>query len=336
MVHIAEFRAKWQFYKPRACKISTHFAEFHEGAKITQDVVAARIPKDVASRIPASGGENVAGAAFGNWLATESVPDNRVRQWQDLTGLPIDTWTDPLQSFERALRQKTGEILGWSDLVQVQAKRGRLRVRPQDRNVQQNAGASPVRFTPDAFDPDERPVDLQLVWPGCIADVVVPTRESREDEDRRAWLLADYGDRVFMLDPSKPAAGAASSSRIDKRCWRPHQRGGRNEGYVVLPRAAPGHVWIPPSAHLGTRFEVIVLTLNLTPQPDEIRGLFDALERGWLVDIRDIPAEDYQKTVRATLEEAAALIEGHDVRQSIYAQACEIVDRATAMEAGRT
>jgi hypothetical protein len=99
----------------------------------------------------------------------------------------------------------------------------------------------------------------------------------------------------------------------------------------VLPRGTPGHVWIPRDTRVGTRFEVVALTLNLTKQPDDIRGLFDALEQRWLVDVREFAAETYQKMVRATLEEAATLVGGHDIVQRLDAQACEIVDRATAI-----
>jgi len=115
-----------------------------------------------------------------------------------------------------------------------------------------------------------------------------------DDEDRRAWLAADYGDRVFMLDPAKAKNGQTSSSRISRSCWRTDRREATSSF-----RACAGHVWIPPGAKLGTQFDVIVLTLNLTPEPEEIRTPFDALERRWLVTER----EEYQKTVRASLEE---------------------------------
>jgi hypothetical protein len=328
MVDISDFRAKWDFYKPRAHRISPYFAEFGEGARLTQDVVAARIPKSVSDPILATDGASIAGAAFGNWLASGTVPDNRVSQWQELTGLSISIWRDPLSSFERALRQKTGEVWSWSALVQERVSRGPLRVRPRDREPLQQADGSSLKFTPDGYDPDARPVDIALVWPGCIAHIVLPTRASRDGEDRRVWLLADYGDRVFMLDPAKPPQGKPSPSQIDQRCWRPDRR----EGHVVLPRVAPGYVSIPQSAKPGTRFEVIALTLNLSSQPDEIRSLFDAIERRLLVDIRELALADYQKLVRAALEEAAALVGGHDVAQVVHAQACEIVDRATAIE----
>jgi hypothetical protein len=210
--------------------------------RITQDDVAARIPKNAAELVPATDGANIAGAAFGNWLAlaSEVVPDNRVRQWQDLPGLPISVWSDPLQSFERALRQKAGEVLGWSGLVQARAVRGSLRVRPRDDETRQNVDGSSLRFNLYGFDPDARPADIAFVWPGCIADIVLPTRASQDDEDRRVWLLSDYGERVFMLDPAKSREGKPCSSRIDKHCWRADRR----EGHVVLPRGTPGHVWI--------------------------------------------------------------------------------------------
>ena len=323
MPHISEFRAKWELYKPRAHKISAHFSEF-EGRKPTQDDVAARLPKDAARKVPATEGANIAGAAFGDWLAKDNVPDNRIGQWQDLTGLLIDIWKAPLQSFERAVRQKTGETLGWSGLVQTRALRGPLRISARDREIASPSNEPQLRFTTDGYDPDERLVDVRLVWPGCIAQIMAPSREPRDDEDRRAWLAADYGDRVFMLDPAKAKNGQTSSSRISRSCWRTDRR----EGHIVLPRLAPGHVWIPPGAKLGTQFDVIVLTLNLTPEPEEIRTPFDALERRWLVDPS---AEEYQKTVRASLEEAAALIDAHDIGHVIYAQKCEVVDRATAL-----
>jgi len=325
MPHVSEFRAKWEFYKPRACKISALFAEF-EGQRLTQDDVAARIPKDAAKKVPATGGANIAGAAFGDWLAKDNVPDNRAQQWWDLTGLSIDIWKTPLSSFERAVRQKTGETLGWFGLVQSRASRGPLRIKAQDREIASPSNEPQMRFVTDGYDPDERPIDVQLVWPGCIAQIFAPCRKPSDDEDRRAWLLADYGERVFMLDPAKSKNGQVSSSRIDKSCWRLDRR----EGHIVLPRAAPGHVWIPPSAKLGTQFDVVVLMLNLTPQPNEIRAPLGAIEAGWLMD----PSEgSYQKTVRASLEVAAALIDGHDIGHVIYAQKCEVVDRATALGA---
>jgi len=325
MPHVSKFRAKWEFYKPRACKISAHFLEF-EGQKLTQDNVAARIPKDAAKKVPATDGANIASAAFGDWLAKDNVPDNRIQQWQDLTGLPIDTWKTPLSSFERAVRQRTGETLGWPGLVQARALRGPLRVRARDREIASASSEPQMRFMTDGYDPDERPVDVQLVWPGCIAQILAPCREPRDDEDRRAWLLADYGERVFMLDPAKSKNGQTSSSRIVRSCWRSDRR----EGHIVFPRAAPGYLWIPPSAKLGTRFDVIVLTLKLPPRVDEIRAPFDALEQRWLMD----PSEgDYQKTVRASLEEAAALIDGHEIGHVVYAQTCEVVDRAKVMGA---
>jgi hypothetical protein len=89
-------------------------------------------------------------------------------------------------------------------------------LRARDREAQQRG----IRFAQDEYDPDEREIDVQFVWPGCIADIVLPSRASRDGEDRRASLLADYGDRVFMLDPAKPGNGEASSSRIAERCWR--------------------------------------------------------------------------------------------------------------------
>jgi hypothetical protein len=137
--------------------------------RITQDDVAARIPKNAAELVPATDGANIAGAAFGNWLAlaSEVVPDNRVRQWQDLPGLPISVWSDPLQSFERALRQKAGEVLGWSGLVQARAVRGSLRVRPRDDETRQNVDGSSLRFNLYGFDPDARPADMRSSGPAA-------------------------------------------------------------------------------------------------------------------------------------------------------------------------
>jgi hypothetical protein len=324
---IADFRAKWDFYKTRAHGISPYFTAYREGARLTQDVVAARIPRSVDDPILATDDDHIAGAAFGNWLASGILPDTRVSQWQDLTGLPISIWSDPLPSFERALRQKIGEVRSWSALVQ-EPRRGPLRVRPRDRESSQQAGGSSLKFTPDGYDPDARPIDIQFVWPGCIAQIILPTRASRDTEDRRVWLLADYGDRIFVLDPAKPPQGKPSSTQIDRRCWRAD----RGEGHVVLPRVAPGYVSIPPSAKPGTRFEVIALTLNLSAKSGEIAGLFDAIERRLMVDIRELAPADYQKLVRAALEEAAALVGGHEVGQAVHAQACEIVGRTTAIE----
>lgn len=330
MVRIVGFREKWDAYKPRAHLISPHFQEFGEHRRITQDDVAARIPKDTHAAVPATCGNGIAGAAFGAWLANEAIPDERVKQWEALTRVPVAVWGVDLAGLERTLRQRTGEILGWAGLVK-EARRGRIQIRLRDRPQDAADQQAGYKFNQYGFDPDAAPVDVRLVWPGCIANIAVPAPMPRDEpEDRRAWLLADYGDRVFVLDPGRPTGGPASSSRIGRSAWHADRR----EGHIVLPQVAPGYVWLPPSTPLGTRFEAIVLTLNLNSQAEAIRLLFDDLERRLLVDLRETPPEAYQRTVQAVLEEAAALIEGHDVGYVLYTQACEVVDRSRALGAG--
>jgi hypothetical protein len=322
MVQITDFPKKWDFYKPRAHLFSLHF---REGERLTQDAVAARIPRHTNKKVPATDCETIAGAAVGNWLNKGELPDDRVKQWEELTGLLIAVWTLDFPGFERSLRQRTGEVLGWAGLVQQRATHGRLRVRPEDPPA-----ATEFRFVPADVDFGKSLPDVQLVWPGCIARIYLPMdRQPARDEDRRAWLMSDYqGKRIFMLDPAQPKTGPAPSSRLGEANWKPGSRG----GHVVLPRGMPGHVWLPEDMPLGTRFDVMLLTLALSEQPDEIRSLFDALERRWLVPPTEVASPGYQVAVRQTLEEATAQIEAQDIRHSLFIQRCEVADRMTAVE----
>ena len=307
---------------PAPISLSLHF---REGERLTQDAVAARIPRDTGKIIPATDTDTVTGAAVGNWLTKSDLPDDRAKQWEELTGVPIAVWKADVAGFERSLRQRTGEILGWAGLVQQRATHGRLRIRPEDPPATTNAH----RFVPADVDFGRDAPEVQLVWPGCIARIYLPLdRPPARDEDRRAWLIADYeGKRMFMLDPAQPKTGAAPSSRLGEATWKPGSRG----GHVVLPRGTPGHVWLPEDMPLGTRFDVLLLTLAMSEQPDEIRGLFDALERCWLVPPAEVATPGYQVAVRDALETATAQLEAQDIRHSLFIQHCEVVDRATAL-----
>jgi hypothetical protein len=326
MVQITNFSEKWDFYKSRAYQLSLHF---HVGERLTQDAVAARIPRDTGKIIPATGTDTVTGAAVGNWLTKSDLPDDRIKQWHELTGVPIAVWKADVAGFERSLRQRTGEILGWAGLVQQRATHGRLCIRPEDPPATTNGH----RFVPANVDFGRDGPEVQLVWPGCIARIYLPLdRPPARDEDRRAWLIADYeGKRMFMLDPAQPKTGSAPSSRLGEATWKPSSRG----GHIVLPRGAPGHVWLPEDMPLGTRFDVLLLTLALSDQPDDIRSLFDALERRWLVPPTEVATQAYQVAVRDALEAATAQLEAHDIRHSLFVQRCEVVDRNTAMEGRR-
>ncbi len=142
MVQITDFPQKWELYKPRAHRFSLHF---REGERLTQDAVAARIPRDTSKTIPATDSETIAGAAVGNWLNKGELPDDRVGQWEELTGLPIAVWTVDVAGFGRTLRQRTGDVLGWAGLVQQRATHGRLRIRPEDPPAPQARSGCPPR-----------------------------------------------------------------------------------------------------------------------------------------------------------------------------------------------
>ncbi len=133
---------------------------------------------------------------------------------------------------------------------------------------------------------------------------------------------------MFMLDPAQPKTGAAPSSRLGEATWKPGSRG----GHVVLPRGTRGHVWLPEDMPLGTRFDVLLLTLALSDQPDDIRSLFDALERRWLVPPAEVATPGYQVAVHDALEAATAQLETQDIRHSLFIQHCKVVDRNTATE----
>lgn len=324
MVQITDFPKKWECYKPRAHRLSLHF---REDERLTQDAVAARIPRDTSKKVPATDTETIAGAAVGNWLNKGELPDDRIRQWEELTGVPVAVWTVDVGGFERSLRQRTGQVLGWAGLVQQRATHGRLRVRPEDPP----AATGRLRFVPPDVDFGRDAPGVQLVWPGCIARIYLPMdRPPARDEDRRAWLMADYeGKRMFMLDPAQPKTGPAPSSRLGEATWKPGGRG----GHVVLPRGTPGHVWLPEDMPLGTRFDVLLLTLSLLEQPDTIRGLFDGLERRWLVPPAEVKTPGYQVAVREALEAATAQLDQQDIRHSLFIQRCEVVDRHLALGA---
>ena len=320
MVHIPDFRRKWDICRPRAHLISPHFPA---GERITLEKVATRIPRDPDSPIPAPECEAIHAEAFRQWLATDNLPEDRRRQWEELTRIPVDIWELDVAGFERTVRTRAGVVLGWEGLVQARATSGVIRVRAEDRSPT-------LRMLPEGIDPFGKPPPVQLVWPGCIARIYLRSPQPKpEDEDRRAWMLSDYGTAIYMLDPALPSDGSVTkpSSRIGRSSWRE----GPGGGYLLLPRGRPGYVWVAPSTPLGIRFDVLVLVLNFSSQPDEIRSLFDALEQHCLVDGKTMLTPGYQKTMRTTLNEAASLIDGHEIGCALHRQKCEVVARELAL-----
>ena len=327
MVRIPDFQNKWIFYKRRADRVSPYFAEFQDGRDIRQDDVAKRIPESPnAPLLQDDGGRDsrITGAAVGNWLRGV-LPDERIEQWKTLTGISISLWTGDNAGFERAVRRAAGEVLGWQGLVQERSTPGRIRIRVVDRQ-------SGNRFFVDGIEPAD-PQPIEMVWPECIARVEVPIPAPRNEvEDRRVWMLADYVNynrTINLLDPVLPPGGPTPSSRLDRAQWRP----GRGGGHVTLPRGEPGYVWIPPSIALGTLFDLLVLVTNFEGQPDEIRNLFEGIERKVLVNPKKIGLDCYQKILRSTLDDTATLLDDHDIRHTLYAQRCEVVSRGTALGA---
>jgi hypothetical protein len=63
----------------------------------------------------------------------------------------------------------------------------------------------------------------------------------------------------------------------------------------------------------GTRFDVLLLTLALSEQPDEIRSLFDVLERRGLVPPAEVATPAYQVAVRDALEAVTVQLDAHDI-----------------------
>ena len=245
MPRIPDGLDRWKFYKTRAHKFSPYFPE---GSNITYQSVAKLIPSDPQSALPATADENyITSAAVQSWLAN-ALPDDRTGQWEKLTEIEISLWTGDRDAFERGVRRKAGEVLGWQDLVEGRAVEGVIRVKVADRQ----AG---TRFVPEGAVPDKVP-SVQLVWPGCIAWIEVPTHPPpAEPQDRRAWMFADYGHDIYTLDPLLPDAGPGPSSRLDQSLW---QRDGRGGGHVVLlreetPGSPPGGYYTSLSADRARR-----------------------------------------------------------------------------------
>jgi hypothetical protein len=362
MVHIPDLPGRWAFYSRHARAISPYFRALPPEEGIDQAAIAKLVPFSAKLPLPAvtpterqkevaqaararpptkqddgapekrkrggdepeerkPPGEPISGQAVSIWFNTDALSDARSEQWEDLTRIPVEAWAGDRPVFERAVLLAAGQVLGWPGLVQGYAKRGKMRVRVTDRKVGD-------RFFKDGDGPVDLP-HVQKVWPECIAWIELPATAPKEEaDDRRAWLFADYGDRINLLDPKRsPRDGTVTSSRIDRVAWRADANG----GHVILPRGTPGHVWIPPGIKLGTKFEVIALTLNLTEE-EEVRPLIDGLEAQMLSDRRAIGEDQYQKLVRATLNEVGVLLTTHDtISCGLYCQKCEVVSREEAL-----
>jgi len=335
MARIPRFKLRWAYFKTRASQIVPQ--HFPEGKEITYDSVARWIPHDPSAPFPAvsdsaeldfqerpfRGSESkgpkvsptspITGAAFGLWIDRERIPTGRENHFVRLTGVAIGDWTAEQDAwFERAVRRAAQEVLNWNGLVTARATPGGLRVHVAD------PGTAMKLLPPGAVFAAESP-RVTLCWPTCIARIELPPALSAtEHDDRRAWMLADYeqGD-IFLLDPSRTPDSPVHSTRLGRTVW--------------LPRGHPGYCSLPPTTPLRTRFDVLVLILNLESQPDEIRAQFDGLEQQLPTDVSAIWSQGYQRTLRQRLDEAATLIDDHDIRVSLYRQTCEVTDRRTAL-----
>jgi hypothetical protein len=311
MVRIPRFRDKWAYFlhKYRAARISPEY--FSESEQVTYRSIAKLIPADPRGRFPASGDDDcspMTGTAFGLWISGEKIPDNRVGTFERLTSLPITVWSTDFETFTRAVRQASGELDGWNEFVESQAKLGLIKVHVSDRR---NA----ERFLPVGANISS--VNAVQVWPGCTARIELPGRIGhRECEDRRAWMVADYGQgAIYVLDPTRHPDGLMTPTRLGTDVW--------------LPRGRPGYVWLPDTIRVGTRFDVIVLVVNLHSQPDEIRALFDSLEQRLAADPQKVTSALHQKNVCRVLDEAVSIIQEYDVRQHLYRQTCKVGDQPT-------
>lgn len=206
MVYIPEFPKRWSAYRTEAHLISPYFPE---GRRITQDFVAALIPENAADPLPASAEASITGAGFGFWLSsTKGLPDDRIKQWEELTRLPMEVWAADKATFERTVLLKAGHVLGWRDLVQRHAKPGVIRIRTRDAT-----SGLVTRFGQEGEEPPD-PCEVQLVWPDCIATVELPLGVPEpEPVRRRAWMTAVYPDKINVLDP--PILSRAAGHRRD-------------------------------------------------------------------------------------------------------------------------
>jgi hypothetical protein len=317
MARIPRFDKRWTYYKTRASKIVPQ--HFPEGVEITYEKAAKWIPSDDMGDFPAGNTPSMAGAAFGYWIAKNAVPNGkREEHFAALTGLSIADWTVADDAtFERAVRRAAKEIQGWDELVREHGRLNGLVIHVQDYQRDQAASHRFIHGQPATAAES----GVLHVWPDCIARIEVPAAApAAEAEDRRLWMFADYGPNIYVLDPTVSANGAARSTRIDRRVWRP--RGA--VGYVLLPRGEPDYVWLRDTTPLETRFDVLVLLVNLDEQAEEVRAEFDALERRLRMDALKTERAVYQRTVRQVLDETASLMQAQDIRPVLYRQPCKV------------
>jgi hypothetical protein len=327
MVSIPRFETRWAYYKTRASRIVPQ--HFPVGKKVTYEQAARWIPSDDMADFPAGNMPHMEGAAFGYWIAKEHVPSGAKREehFASLTGVPIADWaTEDDATFERAVRRAAGEVQGWAEMVQARGRLGGIVIRLQDYRAGQVTQRDQVAR--DKFihaEPGQAAeTGVVRVWPNCIARIEVPAAApAPEAEDRRVWMLADYGPHIYVLDPTVSVKGEARSTRIDRHVWRP--RGAA--GYVLLPRSEPDYVWLRDTTPLDTQFDVQALVMNLDDQPEEVRAQFDALERRLRMDTLKTDRAVYQKTVRQVLDEAASLLQAQDVWPTLYRQTCKVGPR---------
>jgi len=109
---------------------------------------------------------------------------------------------------------------------------------------------------------------------GCRAVVELPPGLLRDEASRsRAWLIADYGDAVFVLDPRRRPDGRPTATVL-----RPGAR--------TLPRGTT--LTITPHMAPGRQFDTQVLVIDLTEQVDTVIAAFDQIEGQLAVDLANV------------------------------------------------
>jgi hypothetical protein len=317
MPHIPQFDRRWNYYKRRASKIAQQ--HFSDEKAVTYADAARWIPKSENVPFPAGSADTISDAAFGLWITEKGgVPDRgrRVEHFEKLTGLPISIWAvSDEATFERAVRRAAKEALSWRELA-ARARPGVIKiVRLSETPRPPQPG---TRFIP-AHARRHR-ADIETVWPGCQARIEVPlARPSPGDDDRRVWMMAEYpGNAVYILDPEGPSTGSKPASHVSSTIWRP--RGAT--GYVMLPRGRPDYVKIDDGESIGTQFDLFVMVMNLSDEPEELRAQFDELERRL-----------FQQKGHEVLDDAASLLQEHDVTPILYRQTCRVERRFQGREA---
>lgn len=316
---------RWKKYT----QFGSHIVPKHFPKEVTHGAAAKLIPQRPSDPFPAADSDDncISASAFGQWIS-KGIPKDRYDQFGKVTGIPIAVWLTPDDSdFERALRRAAGRAIGWLDLVKQRAAEGRMRVIAEESPV---AGVQQLRLVPADFDPAAKERGIELLWPGCRARIWVrQDQQPQRESDRRAWLLSDYGDKRYLLDPLGIQYGGASSSRLGEASWRrDSERGG---GHIILPRGSRDYVWIPDAMTPGTRFDVLLLVFNLENQPEAIRLMFDDLERRWQMPLEHLMKPIYQAAIGSALEEATALIEERDIPFQLFLRRCKVVDRANVI-----